>query len=262
MPEGDTVWLAGQRLHAALAGQVLTKSDFRVPQLATTDLTGRQVREVVSRGKHLLIRIEGGLTLHTHFRMDGAWHLYRPGQRWRGGPAWQVRVMLGTSAWQTVGYRLPVVELLPTHEEDQVVGHLGPDLLGANWDLAEAMRRLSAQPDREIGPALLDQRNLAGIGNLYKTEVCFLRGVSPWTPVRDVPDLPRMVELARQLLEANKHTPEQATTGDARKGYQHWAFERASQPCRRCGTTISRAWQGNPPQQRVTCWCPSCQPGD
>jgi endonuclease-8 len=186
MPEGDTVWLAGRRLHDALAGRVLTRTDFRVPQLATADLTGRTVTEVVSRGKHLLFRIDDSLTLHTHFRMDGAWHLYRHGDRWRGGPEWQVRLLLANDAWQAVGYRLPVVELLPRDHEGDAVGHLGPDLLGPDWDPDEAVRRLAADPDREIGPALLDQRNLAGVGNLYQAEVCFLLGVSPWTPVREV----------------------------------------------------------------------------
>ena len=168
MPEGDTVWLAGQRLHDALAGRALTTSDFRVPQLATTDLTGRDVLEVISRGKHLLTRVEGGLTLHTHFRMDGTWHLYRPGEQRRGGPDWQVRVVLANAEWEAVGYRLPVVELLETADEHRAVGHLGPDLLGPDWSTDEAVRRLRADPGREIGMALLDQRNLAGLGNLYQ----------------------------------------------------------------------------------------------
>src|SRR3954447_24833814 len=141
MPEGDTVWLAARRMHDALAGQALVRTDFRVPDLATVDLSGRDVLEVVSRGKHLLTRIDGGLTLHTHFRMDGTWHLYPSGARWTGGPAWQVRLVLETEQWQAVGYRLPVVELLPTADEHRVVGHLGPDLLGPTtgdgcWDEA------------------------------------------------------------------------------------------------------------------------------
>src|SRR5512134_2718404 len=143
MPEGDTVWLAGRRLHEALAGRVLTRSDFRVPHLATTDLAGRRVTEVVSRGKHLLTRVGDDLTLHTHFRMDGSWHLYRPGDRWRGGPQWQVRVVLENPQWQAVGYRLPVVELLARDSEADAVGHLGPDILGPDWDLDEAVRRLA-----------------------------------------------------------------------------------------------------------------------
>jgi endonuclease VIII len=263
MPEGDTVWLAARRLHDALSGQMLTTSDLRVPQLATVDLTGRTVIEVRSRGKHLLLRLEGGATgttLHTHLRMDGAWHLYRPGQRWHGGPAWQVRAVVGNPHWQAVGYRLPVVELLPTAEEARVVGHLGPDLLGADWDRAEAVRRLAAQPDRPIGEALLDQRNLAGIGNLYRAEVLFLRGVPPQAPVARAGDLGAMVDLAHHLLRANRDHPEQVTTGDSRRGRQHWVFERQGAPCRRCGTLIRRSGQGPAGQERITYWCPSCQP--
>jgi endonuclease-8 len=259
MPEGDTVWLAGRRLHDALAGRELTRTDFRVPQLATTDLTGRTVTEVVSRGKHLLFRIDDTLSLHTLFRMDGTWHLYRHGDRWRGGPEWQVRVLLENDAWQAVGYRLPVVELLPRDHEGDAVGHLGPDLLGPDWDPDEAVRRLAADPDREIGPALLDQRNLAGVGNLYQAEVCFLLGVSPWTPVREV-DLAAAVDRAHRLLTANKGHPAQVTTGNPRRGAENWVYGRAGQPCRRCGTAVRSAEQGDPPRQRLSYWCPRCQP--
>jgi endonuclease-8 len=261
VPEGDTVWLAGQRLRDALAGRVLTTSDFRVPQLATTDLTGREVLDVVPRGKHLLTRIEGGLTLHTHFRMDGTWHLYRPGESRRGGPDWQVRVILANAEWEAVGYRLPVVELLETKDEDRVVGHLGPDVLGPDWDLDEVLRRLLAEPEREIGMALLDQRNLAGIGNLYRIEALFLRGLTPWVTVADVPDLPGLVESARRLMMANRGRIEQSTTGSLRRGETHWVFERQGRPCRRCGTRIASAEQGDPPYQRLTYWCPHCQLG-
>ena len=261
MPEGDTVWLAAKRLHEALAGRVLLRSDFRVPQLATTDLSGRSVLEVVPRGKHLLTRVEGGLTLHTHFRMDGSWHLYRPGDRWQGGPAWQVRVVLENAEWQAVGYRLPIVELLETTEEGAAVGHLGPDVLAEQWDLEEALRRLRAEPDREVGLALLDQRALAGLGNLYRTEVLFLRGLTPWVLVRDVPDLPALVEKGRRLMLANRGHWEQSTTGSLRRGESHWVFERSGQPCRRCGTRILTAEQGAAPYARLSYWCPSCQVG-
>jgi len=261
MPEGDTVWLAGRRLHDALAGRPLTRSDFRVPQLATVDLSGRTVTEVVSRGKHLLTRIDDDLTLHTHFRMDGSWHLYRHGDRWHGGPEWQVRVLLENADWQAVGYRLPVVELLPRDREADAVGHLGPDVLGPDWDAAEAVRRLAADPDREVGEALLDQRNLAGIGNLYKTESLFLHGTTPWTTVGAVPDLPRLVDRAARLLEANKETVAQVTTGDPRRGRGHWVFERAGRPCLRCGTPVASAEQGRAPYQRISYWCPACQQG-
>nr|WP_269204561.1 hypothetical protein [Motilibacter deserti] len=156
---------------------------------------------------------------------------------------------------------MPVVELLAPGDEEEAVGHLGPDLLGPDWDRDEALRRLRAQPDREIGQALLDQRNLAGIGNLYKAEALFLQGVSPWTRVEDVPDLPALVERARVLLERNKAHPEQSTTGESRRGRQHWVFERSGQPCRRCGTAVLLAEQGDAPYARLTYWCPRCQPG-
>jgi endonuclease VIII len=259
MPEGDTVWLAGRRLHEALAGRVLTRSDFRVPQLATVDLAGRRVTDVVSRGKHLLVRLDDELSLHTHFRMDGTWHLYRHGDRRRGGPDWQVRVLLENDAWQAVGYRLPVVELLPRTREGDAVGHLGPDLLGPDWDPDEAVRRLAAGPDREVGDALLDQRNLAGIGNLYKAETLFLCGLSPWRPMGEVPDPGAVVGLAQRLLYINRERPAQVTTGINRRGQNHWVFERTGRPCRRCGTRIRSAQQGAPPHARVTYWCPACQ---
>src|SRR5437763_5291535 len=251
-------------MHDALAGRVLLQTDFRVPQLATESLTGQTVTAVVSRGKHLLTRTDAGLTLHSHFRMDGTWHLYKQGSHWSGGPAWQVRAVLANDTWQAVGYRLPVLELLPTPEEDTVVGHLGPDLLGPDWDEQEAVRRLCARPDREIGPALLDQRNLAGIGNLYKAETLFLSGVTPWLPVGDVGDVTAVVRRSQRLLQANKMHWQQTTTGSTRKGEDHWVFERAGRPCRRCGTTIEQAMQGeteHPEQARISYWCPHCQRG-
>jgi endonuclease-8 len=264
VPEGDTVWLAARRMNAALAGKVLRRSDFRVPALATVDLAGRTVREFVSRGKHMLLRLDDGRTLHTHFRMDGAWHLYRPGERWRGGAPHQVRAVLETDDTVAVAYRMPVVELVATDAEDEVVGHLGPDLLGPDWDGDEAVRRLRERTDRAIAPALLDQRNLAGIGNLYKAESLFLRGISPWTPVGEVDDLPALVTLAQRLMWTNREHPAQVTTGDTRPGRDHWVFERGGRPCRRCGTPIRSAEQAEPdhPEQgRLTYWCPHCQRG-
>ncbi|MDP9240971.1 MAG: DNA glycosylase, partial [Actinomycetota bacterium] len=135
-----------------------------------------------------------------------------------------------------------------------------PDLLDPAADLAEAVRRLLDRPDRAVGPALLDQRNLAGIGNLYKSEVLFLSGVSPWTPVGEVAGPDQLVGLARRLLRANKDRWEQITTGETAPGRQHWVFERAGRPCRRCGTPIRSAEQGDPPYQRFSYWCPRCQP--
>ena len=261
MPEGDTIWLAAHRLHEALAGQRLIRFDLRVPRFATVDFTGRHVEQVAARGKHLLIRLEGAWTLHSHLRMDGAWQIYPAGERWRGGPAHQIRAVLGIPERTAVGYRLPVLELVQTAREGTAVGHLGPDLLGADWDPAEAVRRLLAAPDRPVGEALLDQRNLAGIGNVYKSELCFLRGVTPWTPVAEVPDWEDVVGLAHRLLDANKARYGHITTGDTRRGRTHWVYDRARQPCLRCATTIRMAEQGPPGEARVTYWCPTCQKG-
>lgn len=214
MPEGDTVLQTATRLHEALAGQVLTRSDLRVPRFATADLSGRTVLDVTARGKHLLTRVEGGLTLHSHLRMDGAWRVYAPDERWRGGPGHQIRAILANAEHTAVGYRLPVLELLRTSEEDRAVGHLGPDLLGPDWDPGLALDRLLAAPERPLGEALLDQRNLAGIGNVYKCELCFLARVTPWLPVGALPDgaLPRLVTLAERLLNANRDRPTRTTT--------------------------------------------------
>jgi endonuclease-8 len=260
VPEGDTVWLASARLHDALAGRVLTRFDLRVPRHATADLAGRAVLAVLARGKHILTRVDGGITLHTHLRMDGRWQVARAAEPWRGGPAHQIRAVLANADWRAVGYRLHDVLLVPTAEESRLVGHLGPDLLGPDWDPDEAVRRLAARPDVQIGVALLDQRLLAGIGNLYKAETLFLCGVSPFTRVGEVPDLPRIVRTAHRLLLANRDHPEQSTTGNLRRGETHWVYDRSRHPCRRCGTRVAMAEQGDPPQQRITYWCPHCQP--
>jgi endonuclease-8 len=259
VPEGDVVWAAARRLREALAGRVLTRTDFRVPRSATADLTGRRVTDVVSRGKHLLVRVEGDITVHTHLRMDGVWRV-RPARE----PIprdHRLRLVLANAEWQALGFSLGVVELLRTSQEDRVVGHLGPDLLGPDWDAAEAVRRLLEVPERPIGEALLDQTRLAGIGYLYKAEVLFLRGVHPWRPVGEISDLEALVELARRLMVANRDHVDQVTTGVRWRGERTWVYGRAGRPCRRCGTPIRRADQGGRPQERVTFWCPSCQPG-
>ncbi|MFF4971912.1 Fpg/Nei family DNA glycosylase [Streptomyces sp. NPDC001083] len=261
MPEGDTVWQAARRLHIALAGKVLTRSDLRVPRFATADLTGRAVLDVTPRGKHLLTRIEGGLTLHSHLRMDGSWKVYAPGRRWTGGPAHRIRAILGTADRTAVGYRLPVLELLRTTDEDRAVGHLGPDLLGPDWDPGKALANLLADPGRALGEALLDQRNLAGIGNVYKSELCFFLGVTPWLPVGELPDdrAALLPVLAKRLLEANRERPDRITTG--RQDQHLFVYGRAPRPCLRCGAPIRRAEQGDGSRERPTYWCPTCQSG-
>jgi endonuclease-8 len=257
VPEGDVVWLTARRLDRALAGRPLTRSDLRVPRFATTDLSGRIVAGAVSRGKHLLIRVAGGVTVHTHLRMEGSWRI-RPASA-RVTESHRIRVILANDAWQAVGYQLGIVEVLPTTAEHRVVGHLGPDPLGPDWDLATAVRRLAADPGRPIGEALLDQRNLAGIGNLYKAEVLFLRGIDPWRPTGQVPGLPGLVSLAARLLATNAGRAGQVTTGNRARGGQTWVYGRAGQPCRRCGTPVRAADQGSEPGERRTFWCPRCQ---
>ncbi len=266
MPEGDTVWRQAQLLQKAIAGQRLVSSDFRVPQLATVDLAGSEVRGAVSRGKHLLIRFSAPnrrqWTLHTHLRMDGTWRVFAPGQKWSGRPQHTIRVVLTTLGRVAVGFHVHDVALVPTEQEETLVGHLGPDLLGPDWDEQEAVRRLIARPDREIGAALLDQRNLAGIGNMYKCELLFLRGLSPWTPVQAAGDLERVVRLARRLLLANRERAVQVTTGDPRRGENMYVYNRVGLACRRCGTLIRSARQGGElAEDRITFWCPVCQPG-
>src|ERR1700722_18172171 len=193
MPEGDVVWNTAQRLHAALAGQVLTRSDFRVPRYATVSLTGHTVTEAVSRGKHLLIRTDRGLTVHTHLKMEGAWRI-QPAAGRPPAPSHKLRLLLANAEWIAAGYQLGITEVLRTAREDLVTGHLGPDLLGPDWDPDAAVARLSRDPGRAVGEALLDQRNLAGLGTIYTAETLFLRGVDPWRPVGEVDDLPALVE--------------------------------------------------------------------
>ncbi|MFJ2716628.1 Fpg/Nei family DNA glycosylase [Streptomyces sp. NPDC087437] len=261
MPEGDTVWQTARRLHEALAGKVLTRSDFRVPKYATVDLTGRTVLDTVSRGKHLLTRFEGGLTLHSHLLMEGAWRVYGTGERWKGGPGHQIRAILGAADRAAVGYRLQVLELLRTSEEDRTVAHLGPDLLGPDWDPDLALANLLAEPGRPIGEALLDQRNLAGIGNVYKSELCFLLGVTPWLPVGTLPAdrAAQLPALANKLLEANRDRVVRRTTG--LRGQDLFVYGRAPRPCLRCGISVRVADQGDGSQERPTYWCPNCQAG-
>jgi formamidopyrimidine-DNA glycosylase len=245
----------------ALVGRTVTASDFRVPQHATADLSGREVLAFDSYGKHMLTRFSGGLTLHTHFEMDGAWQLVGHGKRLPASFDDEVRLVLSTDGPTAYALRMPVLELVPTAAEHDVVGHLGPDLLGPSWDEPEAVRRLLADPERPVVEAVLDQRNLAGIGNLWAVETCYLRGVSPWTPVGEV-DLPGFVRLARRMMQHSLEHPGQVTTGDTRRGQTHWVYGRAERPCRRCGTPVGfRDAAGGAPYARETWWCPSCQPG-
>jgi formamidopyrimidine-DNA glycosylase len=259
VPEGDTVWRAAADLHAALGGRVLDRSDFRVPRYATLDLSGRRVKEVAAYGKHLFVRLERECTLHTHFRMDGAWRLYRSGRAW-AGPIYEVRVVLSAGPWDAVGYRLQVLDVFDSAQEQRITGRLGPDVLGDGWDADEAAARLGRDPSRPLGEALLDQRLVAGWGNVYRCEICFLSGLDPRTPVGRIDRLDKVAALGHRLMAANRTRHGHVTTGDPRPGRDHWVYGRAGRPCRRCGTLIQRERERAPGEGRVTYWCPTCQP--
>jgi endonuclease-8 len=252
--EGDTVHATARLLGDRLAGRALTRTDFRVPRFAAADLSGRTLLEVAARGKHLLMRTDREETIHSHLGMDGSWSLQRAGDRRRGRP-FEIRAVLQVDGWTAIGYRLRRLDIFRTSRENEVLGDLGPDPLGADWDASEAVRRLTAGPDRSIGEALLDQAVIAGPGNVYRSEVCFLAGVDPRTEVREVPDPGHVVDLVRSLMEVNRDGGRRSTTGDGRRGHEHWVYGRAGRPCRRCGTPVQRFEVAG----RVAYRCPSCQ---
>ena len=277
MPEGDSVHRAAGRVRAALAGTVLDRTELRVPRFAAVDLRGRTVEEVRARGKHLFVVIgpdargRDPVTLHIHLKMEGRIHVHRAGQRWRF-PAHTVRLILRAGDVEVVGTELGLLRALNPAEAEQAVAHLGPDLLGESWDpvasTAEVVRRIEQRPTRSIGEALLDQRNLAGIGTIYRAELCFLRGLDPRDPVETARDLPATIALARRLLMANADRAVRVTTGDTRRGRELWVYGRDGKPCRRCGTEVETFRLGglaDPAEpsdslDRIAFRCPSCQP--
>ncbi len=250
MPEGDTVWHTAETLRQALVGRTLTRCDVRVPRFATADLTGQVVDEVYSRGKHLFIRV-GPASIHSHLKMDGSWRVTSRAVR----NEHRIRIILEAGDIRAVGIDLGVLEILDRAHDGDAVAHLGPDLLGADWDPQLAATNLTARPDRPIAEALLDQRVLAGIGNVYCNELCFVSGRLPSAPVSAVSDPHRLVSRARDMLWANRYRWNRCTTGDTRAGRQLWVYGRAGQSCRRCGTRIDYDDSG----ERVAYWCPACQ---
>jgi endonuclease-8 len=264
MPEGDTVFQLARRLRAALDGRTLTHGELRVAAHADVRMAGLTILGHDTRGKHLLTRMSENVTLHTHLKMTGSWTVTRPGRQLPRRMMPDVRVLMVVDSGVTAyGISLPVVQLVATDRESDLIGHLGPDPLRADWDAAEAVTRLGTDPARPLVAALLDQRNLAGLGNLWVNELCFLRGHSPWTAVGEV-DLPATVRLAARALKHSATVPGamQVTTGNTRPGEQHWVAGRAGEPCRRCGTPIRVVAEvpGDPGRRR-TWWCPNCQPG-
>jgi endonuclease VIII len=258
VPEGDTVYLSAKNLNRVLSGATVTRFDLRVPAFATLDLTGERIDNVVSVGKHLLMRV-GEYTIHSHLKMEGSWHLYKDGTAWRR-PEWQARAIIGIEGWTAVGFQLGTLEAAPREREGEFVDYLGPDLLGA-WDSAEAERRLLADQGVPVFVAVQQQRNLAGLGNEYANELCFLAGLAPTTPIAAVPNLQKMLDLAYRLIHANKDRAVRSTTGSLRPRQTSWVYGRGGEPCRRCGTRIRKGSLGATPIiQRDVYWCDVCQP--
>lgn len=261
MPEGDTIWRTAQSLRRWVGGREVTAARTTVPGLAVERLLGHRAEAVEARGKHLLVRFSGGLTLHTHMRMTGSWHVYPAGRPWRR-PEQQARVVLEAGERVAVCFNAPVVELLASREELAHPGlaGLGPDVLVEPLDLAEVGRRAATRPpELAVAELLLDQRVVSGIGNIYRCESLFVGRAHPWTPWPTAP-WPDLVSTAADLMRANLV----AGVGFARDlgagPDRPWVYRRQGRPCRRCGTLIAVARLGA--QARTVYWCPTCQPPD
>jgi endonuclease VIII len=276
MPEGDTIFRTARTLHRALAGHAVTRFESVYAQLTRvehdTPIVGRRVEAVESLGKHVLMRFSGDLVLRTHMRMSGSWHVYRPNERWQR-PVRDMRILVATDSFVVVGFNIPVAEFETSHtlRRNEALGSLGPDLLSSTFDEAEAVRRLRRWPNEAIGPVLLNQHVLAGIGNVFKSETLFLCQVSPFTPVSELADeqLHVLLTTARRLLAANilpassegivTYFSLQRTARGAEHRDRLWVYGRGNRPCRRCGTPIAVRKQGL--DARITYWCPQCQGG-
>jgi endonuclease-8 len=280
MPEGDTIFRAAATLERALKGKTVTRFETGYAQLARHDdqspIAGRTIEAVEAQGKHLLMRFSGGLTLRTHMRMNGSWHIYRPGERWQR-PRSDLRVLVETADFVAVGFSIPVAEFLDDRAlaRSPALLRLGPDLLGATFDPAEAVARLRARGDQPMSEVLLDQGIAAGAGNVFRSEVLFLSGIDPARMASTVDDqtLQQMFALARKLLKLNSasgvsaakadgggivtYTGLRRTTGRADPGERNWVYSRRGKPCRKCGTPIDYRKTGS--GARGLYWCPRCQ---
>jgi endonuclease-8 len=274
VPEGDTIYRAARALDRALAGRTVSRFETVFPHLTRVDqdrpLAGRTVERVESRGKHLLMFFSGELVLRTHMRMNGSWHIYRPGERWLR-PHRDMRLRIATDDFEAVGFNIPVAELIEVRDlkRHAELTKLGPDVLSDTFDAEEALRRMRDRADTAIADAILNQRVIAGLGNVYKSEVLFLCRVNPFTPVRALEDkrLAGVIAEGRRLLRANvseglapmtTYTGFRRTTRRDDPAERLWVYGRARLPCRRCGTPIQIRKQGT--DARLTYWCPSCQP--
>lgn len=266
MPEGDTIHRAARTLEKALGGRTVTRFETVLAPLARFDdehgIAGRRVESVSAQGKHLIIEFSGGLYLRSHLRMNGSWHIYRAGERWMRRRS-DMRVVIETDAFVAVGFNLPVTEF---HDARSIVRtndlrRLGPDLLAADLDIGDAVQRIRARGDQEIANVLLNQTVIAGIGNVYKSEVLFICGVSPFAKVAAVTDaqLAKIVTTSRKLLQHNveRGSGSRETMSSLRRDRRLWVYGRRGEPCRKCGTVIEYAKQGS--DVRGTYWCPKCQ---
>jgi endonuclease-8 len=275
MPEGDTIFRAARTLHRAFAGHVVTHFESVFPALTRirddAPITGRTVDSVRSSGKHLLMNFSGDLTLRTHMRMNGSWHIYRPGERWQR-PRRDMRIVVSTAEYVAVGFSIPVAEWLRTTElrRSRELTRLGPDLLAEQFDSDEAFRRIWARASEPVAEVLLDQRVLAGIGNVYKSEVLFACGVYPFADVGQLSDeqVRGLLTTARKFLRANvteglaamtTYLGFRRTTRRDDPSARLWVYGRAGEPCRRCGSAILIDKRGK--DARLTYWCPRCQAG-
>jgi endonuclease VIII len=250
-----------------MAGQTVTRFETALAPLARVDdqhkIAGRTIERVVSKGKHLIFDFSGGLHLRTHMRMNGSWHIYRPGERWQRRRS-DMRIVIGTAAYVAVGFNIPVAEFLDERslERQNELRKMGPDLLDDDFAEDEALRRIRERTEDEIANVLLNQRVMAGIGNVYKSEALYLCGIHPFTVVRDLSDgqLEKLVRVGRRLMKMNVEPGREGreTTGSLDRGQKLWVYGRGGKPCRRCGNTIAYRKQGN--DARGTYWCPRCQP--
>jgi endonuclease VIII len=275
MPEGDSIFRAARTLDRALAGDVVRRFESVLPALTRVDedtpIVGRTIDRVDSVGKHLLMHFSGDLVLRTHMRMSGSWHIYRPGERWQR-PAIDMRIVIATERFVAVAFNVPIAEFETEHtlRRDEAIGSVGPDLLAADFDVDAALQRLRAHDAGDIAETLLNQRAMAGIGNIFKSETLFLAGVNPFTPVPELSDdaLREIIGIARRLLRANvikrsgagitTHFTLRSTSVRAEPDDRVWVYHRGGQPCRKCGTRILSKKHG--PYARGTYWCPTCQP--
>ena len=275
MPEGDAIFRTARVLERALCGRIVRRFESVFPHLTRIDddapLAGRSLDRIWSVGKHLLMAFSGELVLRTHMRMNGSWHVYRLGEPWRR-PRMDMRIVIETDAFAAVAFNVQIAEFLGAHQlsRSPELRALGPDLLSDPFDEADAIARLRARDHQPIGDALLDQRAVAGIGNVYKSEVCFVCRVNPFSPVETLTDdqLRQLLAVARRLMLAN--VGQQAlgrivtyrTLQSQRASASHsdglWVYGRRGRPCRRCGTAIVSEKRGE--DARVTYWCPQCAP--